>query len=931
MASENVTTKFKVDISNLKQNITAANKQIKNLTAQLKNASAGMAKGEETADSLTKKIEIQAKIVEEERKKLDFLRAELEKYNSTIKSGEKTVKDLTAQHEAAVKAYGAESKEAQALAKQLYQAQTAQEKNVKAAQDLNTKIIEQDTAFKNAEYQADQYVKALDDLQNAEENTDEAFAKSAGSGGGLDVFSVALGNLAANLITACIDKLGDLISTAKEAFEELDEGRDTLIRATGATGEVAESLTESYHNVAKSINADLSDIGGVIGEVNTRFGYTGEQLEETALQFLKFSDIAGVDAVEAVRNVSRALQNAGIDSSEYSTILDQIAAAAQTSGISASTLTQNLTKYGAQLRAVGYDTDDIIALLAQFEISGINAETAIKGITTAVGKWGKAGKDSSEEFKQLVEEIKKAPSEADAAALAIENFGSKAGTELADAIRTGRLGFDDFKDVVSGAEGTVSRTFDETQGISDQIALTMNTIKIETGEVFEDLATKLTPQIEIILAYLADAADKYLPVIADAVGEIVTGVVQLTSSVDAKDIKIFKDLAEAIGGIFLVGKGASLVSKFVTAIKGFIPQAKAALTAATTELGAAGAASLGTTIAAGLIAFIAGFGIGSAIYDAIGDEIDEVLFPIFEKIENAYKLLIGGFKEVPETLADAGQKVVDVWTNIETLFTDKIPHFLTEVIPEWWDSLWEDIEDGFYNFSLKMGTIALAAWEAVKKPFIIADSWFKKKWDGIKNSFSETKQYFSDIFTGAWENIKSAFSGVGDFFSGIWDKIKETFTDIGTAVGDAIGGAFKTAINAVLETVENTINTVPDVINALVDTLNEIPGVDLDPLGYVSLPRLARGGIADRPVIAGEDGKEAIIPLEKNKAGLRELARLIAGEMGLSVAGVSGETSAATGAVTYNFTQTNNSPKALSRWDIYRQTKNLINAAKVGM
>ena len=34
------------------------------------------------------------------------------------------------------------------------------------------------------------------------------------------------------------------------------------------------------------------------------------------------------------------------------------------------------------------------------------------------------------------------------------------------------------------------------------------------------------------------------------------------------------------------------------------------------------------------------------------------------------------------------------------------------------------------------------------------------------------------------------------------------------------------------------------------------------------------------------------------------------------------------GGNTYNFTQTNNSPKALSRWEIYRQTKNLISVAK---
>ena len=117
------------------------------------------------------------------------------------------------------------------------------------------------------------------------------------------------------------------------------------------------------------------------------------------------------------------------------------------------------------------------------------------------------------------------------------------------------------------------------------------------------------------------------------------------------------------------------------------------------------------------------------------------------------------------------------------------------------------------------------------------------------------------------------------------------------------------------------------------DGKDKTRGVEIGEMSEISLPRLAKGGVVNRATLAqiGEAGAEAIIPLEKNKAGLRELARLIAGEMGLSVAGASGETSAATGAVTYNFTQTNNSPKALSRWDIYRQTKNLINAAKVGM
>ena len=67
MPTENYTTKFKVDISDLKNNIKAANAQIKTYAAEIKNASAGMKKGEETADSLTQKINAQQKIVKKEK------------------------------------------------------------------------------------------------------------------------------------------------------------------------------------------------------------------------------------------------------------------------------------------------------------------------------------------------------------------------------------------------------------------------------------------------------------------------------------------------------------------------------------------------------------------------------------------------------------------------------------------------------------------------------------------------------------------------------------------------------------------------------------------------------------------------------------------------------------------------------------------------
>ena len=56
MPEQNVTTKFKVDISDLKKGISDANKSIKLANAEFKNATAGLDDWSKSADGLTAKI-----------------------------------------------------------------------------------------------------------------------------------------------------------------------------------------------------------------------------------------------------------------------------------------------------------------------------------------------------------------------------------------------------------------------------------------------------------------------------------------------------------------------------------------------------------------------------------------------------------------------------------------------------------------------------------------------------------------------------------------------------------------------------------------------------------------------------------------------------------------------------------------------------------
>ena len=859
--NENVTTKFKVDVSDLKKNITTANNTIKLLNAEMKNISAGMEKGAETADTLAAKMQKQSQIVDAEKSKLNALKSQLQRLVQAQESGAGVVADLTNKYRQAAEQYGENSAEAKKYLQELNKAETAQDKNAAAIERLNVQIVNQDTAVKNAQAQVNSYANALENMQSesddAANDTDklnksldgtESDAKKAG--GGFTVLKGVLADLIANGVKLAIKAFTDLGKAAVTTYKDMEKGSDNLIKATGATGASAKDLEKSYKNVSKNIVADFGDIGAAMGEVNTRFGYTGGELEKATQQFLKFADITGTDATNAVQIVSKAIEGAGLDSKEYTVLLDQLAVAAQASGVSVDTLADGITKNGATMRSLGFDTSETIAIIAQMEKAGVNTETAFAGMKKAAAEWAKDGKNPREEFQKTIDLISNADSDTKAAEIALDSFGNKAGTEFADAIRTGRFEYSEFAKTVTGSSGTVNKTYEETQSELDKVKLATQNLKVSAADMIDKVVTKYSPQIQKALEKAMNITDKLFPAIEKGFNWI---------------SKNGGTVASVIVGI------GSAIGVFVAATTG-VTALKTAFT--------------------GLWAVMSANPVGLVVAAIAG--LVTAIITLWNTNEDFRNWVIGAW----ETIKSA----------VETAIT---------AVAEFFQSAWDGVELVKEEFA--------AAWENIKSVWSTAGDFFAGVWTTIKGKFTSVGTWFETTFTTAWTNIKNVFSTVGDFFGGIWDTIKSKFTNIGTKVGQAIGGAFKSVINSVLETVENTINAVPDAINGAIDILNKIPGVDIDHLGYVELPRLAKGGIVDKSMLAniGEAGKEAVIPLERNKAGLKEIARLLANEMP-AINGASGKG----GDTVYNFTQNNTSPKALSRYDIYRQTKNLIRAVK---
>lgn len=297
-------------------------------------------------------------------------------------------------------------------------------------------------------------------------------------------------------VTGAITAVG---AASVAAWNTVDEAYDMIAKGTGATGDALEDLQQSFDNVFSSIPTEAATAGSAIADINTRFGFTGEVLEDCTKKFIQFAEVNNTDVSTSIANVSRYMGDAGIESSKYGEVLDQLTAASQASGISVDKLSESLTKYGAPMRALGFDTKESIAIFAGWEKAGVNTEIAFSGMKQAIGKWSKSGKDARKEFKKTLDEIAACPDIADATSKAIEVFGQKAGPDLADAIQGGRFAYEDFLSVVENSSGQLEQTFNDTLDPIDNVKVAMQGLTSQGAELGGALLETLAPMITALV------------------------------------------------------------------------------------------------------------------------------------------------------------------------------------------------------------------------------------------------------------------------------------------------------------------------------------------------------------------------------------------------------------------------------------------------
>lgn len=430
------------------QTIKEINQVMNTAAAEYKNHIAAMGKDASTTEKLTatkKKLEIQ------------------------LEGAEKRSKMLRDEYEQSVKETGAYSEQSKKLYKQLQDSETGENKLRNALEQTNEALKEQG--------------KMSDETAEKLKKIEDTGEKIKGVGEKMTVG-----------VTAPIVAAG---AAGLAAFGEVDEALDTIITKTGATGEKADQLSESFENVASNTHLPLQTVGEAIGEVNTQFGFMGKQLEDSTNYLLQYAEINETDVSQSAISARQAIEAYGLEYSDLNSVLDVTTKTAQDTGQSVDDLMKKAIDGAPQIKQLGLSFGEGITLMGKFEQSGVDSGAALSSLSKATVAYSKDGKTLAQGLGELQNKIKNASSETEAINAAAEIFGTKGGPRMADAIRRGALDLGDLAKSAESSGGTVGTTFDATLDPIDKAGQAMNNAKLAMAGVGESVQVSLLPFFEM--------------------------------------------------------------------------------------------------------------------------------------------------------------------------------------------------------------------------------------------------------------------------------------------------------------------------------------------------------------------------------------------------------------------------------------------------
>lgn len=455
-----------------------------------------------------------------------------------------------------------------------------------------------------------------------------------------------ISNVGAGMTKAVTGPIVAIGAASMAAWAEVDEAMDTIVKKTGATGEALEDLQKRAENLATSIPTDFDTAATAVGEVNTRFGLMGDDLEKVSGQFIKFAELNDTDVNSAIDQVQATMAAWGITAEHTGTVLDMLNQVGQNTGTDVMQLASVLQDNQVIFDQMGLSVADAANFIGNLDKNGVDASTAMAGLKKAMQNATAEGVPLDQALAQLEGTLKSGKTDTEAYQAAMELFGNKAGPALAQAIQQGQISFTELQGTLTGFAGSVEDTFNATLDPVDQLTVTMNELKLAGADLGSAIQTAALPILQSLAGTVTTLTEKFRALSPEQqemivkIGAIVAAIGPLLM----------------IGGKIIVGIGSviSTIGTISAAISAFIPVIGAVAAAAAPFLA-------GGLIVAGIVAA------GVLIYQN-WDTIKAKAQELWDKVKSVWD----GIKQ---TVQDGVDKLKSLMNFEWKLPQIKLPHF----------------------------------------------------------------------------------------------------------------------------------------------------------------------------------------------------------------------------------------------------------------
>ncbi|MBR1382286.1 MAG: hypothetical protein IJ555_00500 [Ruminococcus sp.] len=682
-------------------------------------------------------------------------------------------------------------------------------------------------------------------------------------------------------IQSVVDKAKKAADTTASNVQKAAERTSSNVKS--ASSRIIKWQKQSAQTSVAAHEKSQENIRRSVGKTSTVFSRFFRSIKTAARRVFLMAGI-----LSALKGIRSALANAATENKEFAKSLNEVKA---NLAVAFTPIMQTIMPY---LNSLMQGLASVTKAVASF-ISGLFGTTYKKSLeaTKAVKQTAKEAKKAAKEQETYLADFdvvrvqQDQSSASDDAAVTEENSGidfdaldhkgNKWAENLGKTLRKYLTSaFDKIKkkgaEVFSYLSKWSQKSFAPTfKGIFDGLVRE----SLQLGETLSGIWTDIQTLAEPLKTYFSGDFTTYLHTVFTTLGNIAVGLFDTFNMVfsDLWNVAVFPILQK------FVTDGLPIITQFATEMW------------STTDTAFAAIKELFDTY-------------WNDYWVPILDLVAGIVSDLFEDIHSFWdkwgKPIFDGIREAIENTKDI---ILDLW---ETVISPVIDH-VVDGLHRIWDEHLRPLVQEFLDFVGVLADGALRIYNEFIAPIV---SWLIEKLGPI----------FVKVFNAIWDKVEIVFSGIIDLvkdvikvfkgiikfitgvFTGDWEKAWEGIKDIFGGIWDALVDIIKTPLNLIISAVNKMLEAIEDAVNWVIDGINTlsfdvpdwVPGIggetfgfDLDHIDIPEIPKLATGGLVSAPTLAmvGDNRNasvdpEVVSPLSKlqgliDNGKLEEVARLL--------------------------------------------------------